>query len=57
MAPIICKRSSWGGTKYYARTDGLGNVLALSDTTKAIKSTYECDDWGRKLPLAGHSVS
>jgi RHS repeat-associated protein len=45
-----------GGTVYYARTDGLGNVLALSDTTKAVKSTYEYDDWGH-LTVGGDSAS
>jgi RHS repeat-associated protein len=45
-----------GTTKYYARSDGLGNVLALSDTAKAIKSTYEYDDWGH-LTVGGDSAA
>ena len=45
-----------GGTRYYARLDGLGNVLALTDTTKAVKSTYQYDDWGQ-LTAGGDSAS
>jgi RHS repeat-associated protein len=45
-----------GGTKYYPRLDGLGSVLALTDTTKAVKSTYQYDDWGN-LTAGGDSAS
>lgn len=35
------------GTRLYARMDGLGNVVALTDTTSAIRTSYEYDDWGK----------
>lgn len=41
-----------GGTRYYARRDGLGSVLALTDSAKVVKRTYTYDDWG--LLTAGY---
>jgi YD repeat-containing protein len=35
-----------GSTRYYAHTDGLGNVVALTSEAKTLKSTYLYDDWG-----------
>jgi len=35
------------GTRLYARTDGLGNVLALTDTGSGIRTSYGYDDWGK----------
>jgi len=33
--------------KYFPRLDGLGNVIALTDTTSTIKRDYLWDDWGK----------
>lgn len=35
-----------GTTAYFAHTDGLGNVVALTDAAKALQRTYAYDDWG-----------
>lgn len=35
------------GTRLYARMDGLGDVLALMDTSGSIQTTYAYDDWGK----------
>lgn len=35
------------GTRLYARMDGLGSVLALTDTSGGIRTSYNYDDWGR----------
>jgi RHS repeat-associated protein len=35
-----------GQSIYRARLDGLGNVLALTDSAGAVKRTYTYDDWG-----------
>ena len=32
---------------YFAQTDPLGNVVALTDTAKVAQRTYVYDDWGR----------
>jgi RHS repeat-associated protein len=37
------------GTAYYAHTDGLGNVVALTDQNKTVQRTYQYDAWGRLL--------
>jgi len=36
-----------GKYKYFPRLDGLGNVIALTDTTSTIKRDYLWDDWGK----------
>jgi RHS repeat-associated protein len=33
--------------RLYARLDGLGNVLALTDTSGSIRTSYGYDDWGK----------
>jgi YD repeat-containing protein len=33
----------------FAHTDGLGNVVALTDLTKAVKRTYQYDAWGQLI--------
>jgi RHS repeat-associated protein len=43
-----------GDTAYYAHTDGAGNVIALTDTLKVVKRSYQYDPWG---PLTGGSGS
>ncbi|HEV8399462.1 MAG TPA: hypothetical protein VGQ18_06420 [Gemmatimonadales bacterium] len=35
------------GTRLYARMDGLGNVLALTDSSGGIRTSYAYDDWGK----------
>jgi RHS repeat-associated protein len=35
------------GTRLYVRIDGLGNVLALTDTSGSIRTSYGFDDWGK----------
>lgn len=35
------------GKRMYARMDGLGNVLALTDTSGSIRTSYGYDDWGK----------
>lgn len=34
------------GTKLFARLDGLGNVLALTNESSVIRTSYVYDDWG-----------
>lgn len=36
----------WGTSVYYAQTDGIGNVVALTDSAKAVKRSYSYDEWG-----------
>jgi RHS repeat-associated protein len=35
-----------GSTQYFAHTDGLGNVIALTDTFKNVQRTYAFAPWG-----------
>ncbi len=35
-----------GAQQYLAHDDALGNVIALTDTAKAIQRTYAYTDWG-----------
>jgi RHS repeat-associated protein len=35
------------GTRLYARMDALGSVLALTDQSASIRTSYEYDDWGK----------
>lgn len=43
------------GQRLYARMDGLGNVLALTDTGGSIQSLYNYGDWGASgQPLDGN---
>jgi RHS repeat-associated protein len=35
-----------GGHVYYAHTDVLGNVVALTDSTPQVQRSYKYDDWG-----------
>jgi RHS repeat-associated protein len=48
-----------GAARYYAHTDALGNVTALTDEAKFSKRTYVFDPWGRLvggsdgLPFSG----
>jgi RHS repeat-associated protein len=35
-----------GATQYFAHTDGLGNVIALTDTFKNVQRTYAYGPWG-----------
>jgi RHS repeat-associated protein len=35
-----------GTTQYFAHTDGLGNVIALTDTLKNVQRTYAYGPWG-----------
>jgi len=35
-----------GSTQYFAHTDGLGNVIALTDTFKNVQRTYDYGSWG-----------
>ena len=35
------------GTHYYAHADGLGSVIALTDTAGAVQRTYTYDAWGQ----------
>ena len=35
------------GKRFYARVDGLGSVLALTDTSGSIRTNYGYDDWGK----------
>jgi RHS repeat-associated protein len=35
-----------GAALYMAHEDGVGNVIALTDSTKALQRTYTYDDWG-----------
>jgi RHS repeat-associated protein len=42
--PHAVRRS---GATYYAHTDGLGNVVALTDQSKTIRRTYQYDPWGQ----------
>ena len=38
-----------GTQVYFAQTDPLGNVVALTDTAKVAQRTYVYDDWGRLI--------
>ncbi len=40
-----------GTTPYFAHTDGLGNVIALTDTFETVQRVYGYDAWGQ--PLGG----
>ncbi len=35
------------GSRFYARLDGLGNVIGLTNESNAIRRTYQYDDWGK----------
>ncbi len=35
-----------GAALYMAHADGMGSVIALTDSTKALQRTYAYDDWG-----------
>jgi RHS repeat-associated protein len=35
------------GTHYYALADGLGNVVALTDSGQTVQRTYQYDAWGQ----------
>ena len=35
-----------GSTQYFAHNDGLGNVIALTDTAKVLQRTYGFSPWG-----------
>jgi len=37
------------GKRLYARMDGLGNVLALTDTSGSIRTSYAYGDWGNLM--------
>lgn len=39
-----------GSTPYYAHSDALGNVRALTNGTGLIKRTYRYDEWGQLAP-------
>jgi RHS repeat-associated protein len=36
-----------GGSKYYAHSDALGNVIALTDSVQFTKRFYDYDAWGK----------
>jgi RHS repeat-associated protein len=36
-----------GTTQYFMHTDGVGNVVGMTDTLKRLKRTYVYDAWGR----------
>jgi len=36
-----------GSTPYYGHTDGLGNVIALTDGGQRLRRTYAYDAWGQ----------
>ncbi|MEO7966258.1 MAG: RHS repeat-associated core domain-containing protein [Gemmatimonadaceae bacterium] len=38
-----------GAQVYFAQTDPLGNVVALTDTAKVAQRTYIYDDWGKLI--------
>ncbi|MGH2397544.1 MAG: hypothetical protein ACRDFW_11280, partial [bacterium] len=39
-----------GTTPYYAHVDGIGNVIALTDSaTQDLQRTYDYDAWGRVI--------
>lgn len=38
-----------GSQVYFAQTDPLGNVVALTDTAKVAQRTYVYDDWGKLI--------
>ena len=35
------------GTRLFARTDGIGSVLALTNSSGSIQTSYNYDDWGK----------
>jgi len=39
-----------GDTAFYAHVDGLGNVIAYTDSTRQLRATYDYDLWGAGGP-------
>lgn len=37
------------GHKYYAHADGIGNVIALTDSAQFVQRGYEYNDWGQLI--------
>ncbi len=49
--------ASSNNTTHYAHTDALGNVVALTDPSGAIKRTYVYDEWGSLVAGADFGIS
>lgn len=45
-----------GDTQYFAHTDGLGNVIALTDKFETVQRTYGYDAWGQPVGGADYAA-